>query len=53
LVIYFCPLDLIPDFMPVIGQLDDVIIVSALIILALRVIPGEVIKDCRERANSP
>ncbi|MCH8207309.1 MAG: DUF1232 domain-containing protein [Chloroflexi bacterium] len=44
------PLDLIPDFIPVIGLLDDVIIVPGLIILALRLTPKDVVEDCRVRA---
>ena len=43
------PIDIIPDFIPVIGHIDDVIIVPMLIVIAIRMIPKQVIADCREK----
>jgi uncharacterized membrane protein YkvA (DUF1232 family) len=45
------PFDLIPDFIPVIGQLDDVVIVPGLIYLALKMIPNEVVAECRRKVT--
>ena len=42
------PFDLIPDFIPVIGQLDDLVIVPLLIYLALMMIPARIVEQCRE-----
>ena len=44
------PIDLIPDFIPVLGYLDDLVIVPLGIWLAVTLIPPDVMRDCRERA---
>lgn len=47
----FSPIDLVPDFIPVLGYLDDLILVPAGIWLALRLIPPQVLAECREQAQ--
>ena len=46
------PFDLIPDFVPVLGYLDDLIIVPLGIVLVLHLLPAEVLADCREQAQA-
>lgn len=43
------PFDLIPDFIPVIGHLDDVIIVPGLVWFALKLIPDALVAECRRK----
>ena len=45
------PIDLIPDFIPVLGYLDDLILVPAGIALAIRMIPPQVMADSRKAAQ--
>ena len=45
------PIDLIPDFIPVLGYLDDVILLPALIWIAIRLTPPAVLDECRARAE--
>lgn len=47
----FSPIDLVPDFIPVLGYLDDMILVPVGILLALKMIPPQVMAECRERAR--
>jgi uncharacterized membrane protein YkvA (DUF1232 family) len=45
----FSPIDLIPDFVPVLGYLDDVIVLPIGIWVVLRMIPDTVLTECRAR----
>lgn len=45
------PIDLIPDFIPVLGYLDDLVLVPLGIALVLRLVPAQVVEECRARAD--
>ncbi len=46
------PIDFIPDFIPVLGFLDDVLILPLLIALAIKIIPKQILKECRKEAET-
>jgi uncharacterized membrane protein YkvA (DUF1232 family) len=48
----FSPIDLIPDFIPVLGYLDDLLLVPAGLWLTIRLVPREVMEECRAQAAS-
>lgn len=45
------PVDLVPDFIPILGYLDDVILLPVLVALTIKLIPHEVMDRCREDAQ--
>lgn len=46
------PVDLVPDFIPVLGLLDDLVLVPLLIALSLKLIPSKILEEARETAKS-
>ena len=46
------PIDLIPDFIPVLGYLDDLVLVPLGVAITLKMIPASVLAECREKARS-
>lgn len=48
----FSPIDLIPDFIPVLGYLDDLILVPLGIALVMKMVPQGVMEECREKARA-
>lgn len=46
------PIDLIPDFIPVLGYVDDVLLLPGLIWLTIRLLPPQVLADCRNQADA-
>lgn len=45
------PIDLIPDFIPVIGYLDDLILLPAMAALTIRLIPDSILNECRAQSE--
>ena len=46
------PIDLIPDFIPVVGYLDDLVLIPLGVLLAIKLIPAPVMAECRARAQA-
>ncbi len=46
------PIDLIPDFIPVVGYLDDLILIPLGIALLIKIIPKDILEECRVRAEA-
>lgn len=45
------PIDLIPDFVPVLGYLDDLVLIPLGIVVAIKLIPPDVLAECRANAQ--
>lgn len=45
------PIDLIPDFISILGYLDDIIILPALIIVSIKLIPKDIMEECEKEAE--
>ncbi|MCM2998282.1 YkvA family protein [Paenibacillus cellulositrophicus] len=48
----FSPIDLIPDFIPVIGYADDLVLIPLGVLAAIKMMPGEVIEDAKKNADA-
>jgi len=48
---FFSPIDLIPDFIPILGYVDDLVLIPLGVTLVLKMIPAKVMDECREKAK--
>jgi uncharacterized membrane protein YkvA (DUF1232 family) len=48
----FSPIDLIPDFLPIVGYLDDLVLLPGAVYLLFKLIPPAVLEDCQARADA-
>ncbi len=48
----FSPIDPIPDFIPVVGLLDEMVVVPIGVLIAAKMVPPAVLEECRERARA-
>lgn len=46
------PIDLIPDFVPLLGYLDDVVLLPAMVALTVKLVPADVLEQCRRDAEA-
>ena len=46
------PIDLIPDFIPILGYLDDIIILPIGILIAINLVPADILAECREKIKN-
>lgn len=45
------PIDLIPDFIPVIGYLDDLLLLPVMVAWTIKLIPPEIMEECRQKSE--
>lgn len=53
IIIYaLSPIDLIPDFIPILGYLDDIILIPLGVVLAIKMIPKDIWEECKKQAEN-